>query len=248
MDERPIPTDEYSVRYCAFVDILGFTGVIADLKHGIINHRQLRDILARVHRPSIPPFKERSGDLRTQSISDAVCISATATKEGLASILRDLENLSFSLLEHGYLIRGGLVRGPLYHDATMAFGEALVEAYRMESQVARYPRIMVSKQVADEAKTYQAEDPDFGDFIRQATDGPFDVHILRLLELFRRGTPDAIGVLEMYADFAKPLQARFDASVDEPRHFEKQQWFARYWNEVVERFDGRVPIITGPGF
>ena len=39
---------------------------------------------------------------------------------------------------------------------------------------------MVSKQVADEAKTYQAEDPDFGDFIRQATDGPFYVHILRL--------------------------------------------------------------------
>jgi len=149
MEELPIPTDEYSVRYCAFVDILGFTGVIADLKRGIINHRQLRDILARVHRPSIPPFMERSGDLRTQSISDAVCIY---------------------------------------------------------------------------------------------------VHILRLLELFRRGTPDAIGVVEMYADFAKPLQARFDASVDEPRHFEKQQWFARYWNEVVERFDGRVPIITGPGF
>ena len=105
MDELPIPTDEYSVRYCAFVDILGFTGVIADLKHGIINHRQLRDILARVHRPSIPPFKERSGDLRTQSISDAVCISATATKEGLASILSDLENLSFSLLERRALNR-----------------------------------------------------------------------------------------------------------------------------------------------
>lgn len=137
MEELPIPTDEYSVRYCAFVDVLGFTGVISELKNGTINHRELRDILARVHRPTGTNFElSRRLDIRAQSISDAVCLSAATTKACLRDLFVNLEVLVCNLLKYGYLARGAVVKGRLYHDDKMVFGEALVEAHRLESQIA----------------------------------------------------------------------------------------------------------------
>jgi hypothetical protein len=43
---------------------------------------------------------------------------------------------------------------------------------------------------------------------------------------------------------ASTIQKKFDESVDNPRHFEKVQWFARYWNESV---DHQELFIYGSG-
>jgi len=42
------------------------------------------------------------------------------------------------------LVRGGICRGQLVHNADFILGPALIEAYRLESQTAIYPRIIVS--------------------------------------------------------------------------------------------------------
>jgi hypothetical protein len=47
-------------------------------------------------------------------------------------------------LDIGMLVRGGVTIGKLYHSGGVVFGEALVDAYRLESRVAIYPRIAVS--------------------------------------------------------------------------------------------------------
>jgi hypothetical protein len=39
------------------------------------------------------------------------------------------------------------VRGLLYHDASMVFGEALVRAYELESTIARIPHVIIGKEV-----------------------------------------------------------------------------------------------------
>jgi hypothetical protein len=49
----------------------------------------------------------------------------------------------------GLLVRGGLSRGRLYHRGGVVLGEAMVDAYRLESQVAQYPRVVVSPRVTD---------------------------------------------------------------------------------------------------
>lgn len=54
--------------------------------------------------------------------------------------------------EHSILIRGAITIGDLIHDNQILMGPAMVEAYTMESQVAKYPRIIVcdmAKQVWD---------------------------------------------------------------------------------------------------
>src|SRR5438105_1445070 len=50
-------------------------------------------------------------------------------------------------LDIGMLVRGGVTIGKLYHSGGVVFGEALVDAYRLESRVAIYPRIAVSSRI-----------------------------------------------------------------------------------------------------
>ena len=144
-------------RYCAFVDILGFQGIIHRLSNGDISFQELRDVLNIVH---APPREDQiasfgGSDLRAQSISDAVCLSAATTEAGLSHLFFSLEELSINLLQRGYFVRGAVVKGNLYHDERMVFGSALVEAFKLESEVAHFPRIMVMSDVAGDVWKYQ---------------------------------------------------------------------------------------------
>lgn len=49
----------------------------------------------------------------------------------------------------GMLYRGAAVIGELRHDGAIVFGKGLVEAHRLESKIARYPRIVISSTVMD---------------------------------------------------------------------------------------------------
>jgi hypothetical protein len=76
------------------------------------------------------------------------------------------------------------VRGQLYHDASMVFGEALVRAYELESTIARFPRVVISKEVMGDINRkgtglFSEEKRKFVPFIEQADDGPYYVHVLR---------------------------------------------------------------------
>ena len=72
--------------------------------------------------------------------SDAIAISTKVTLGGLWRMLYSLERLTLEPLAEGYFARGALVRGRLYHDETMAFGDALIKAYSLENNVVRFPR------------------------------------------------------------------------------------------------------------
>jgi hypothetical protein len=140
-------TPSYEDRYCAFIDILGFRNLLRGLR-GSQDAVALRDIMRRIHAPASASTVNWSIDFRAQSISDAVAISTTPL--GLLNILEAIEALAVDLLREGYFIRGALVRGNLYHDEKMVFGEALGRAYELESSIARFPRVIISKEVMDD--------------------------------------------------------------------------------------------------
>jgi hypothetical protein len=171
---------KYEERYCAFVDILGFRGLIAGLGDGSVQLDTIRKLLSQIHEPHDPRFIGLGdNDFQAQSISDAVALSTRLTASGLSSLFDTLCRLSLALLYEGYFARGALCRGRLYHDPKMVFGDALVNAYTLESQVAGYPRIMLTKDVVRDAvgsnlKSY------FFDHIKQADDGPFFLPEARL--------------------------------------------------------------------
>lgn len=75
--------------------------------------------------------------------------------------LLNCEPLLMRFLSNGLLVRGGVAYGDVYYDETknMFFGDAVNRAYRYESMIAQYPRIVIDEYVAKKViKFTKAED------------------------------------------------------------------------------------------
>lgn len=70
--------------------------------------------------------------------------------------LRNCEPLLLKFLSKGLVFRGGVAYGDIFYSErkNMFFGEAINKAYEYESQVARYPRIVVDDYVAKSIENY----------------------------------------------------------------------------------------------
>jgi len=238
----------YQDRYCAFVDILGFRQLIDRLSVEAGQFEALRNLLARVHGARSGNPSELDSDFRAQSISDAVAISTLPTRDGLADMFRALQLLAVDLLVEGYFIRGAVVRASLYHDDRMVFGKALVQAYHFESEVVRYPRIMVARKVRDDIVRFSANSKTRDLFpnakcLKQSSDGPMYLDILQpVVSLLRKDdhpyetlSVDEKARYRQYLSIRDRIQQRYEESMDTPRHFEKVRWFAQYWNDAIPK-------------
>lgn len=144
-----------------------------------------------------------------------------------------------------------MVKGALYHDNQVVFGPALAQAYELESRVALYPRIVITRDIVMEARSFA--DSDFADdeglsYILSSSDGPFYLNVLSHM-IPNLALPDRAErslYLECYRSIAAKLQREYDASVDNPRHFAKHQWFAGYWNQIALEAGSDTPLILGP--
>ena len=61
-------------------------------------------------------------------------------------------NLNFiqkTLANNGILICGGVSAGKLYHKGSIAYGPAFISAYKCESELADYPRIVIDPKIMD---------------------------------------------------------------------------------------------------
>jgi hypothetical protein len=245
-DQESLPP--YQDRYCAFVDILGFRQLIDHLSAVSAQFGSLRSLLARVHGAKSGNPNALGSDFRAQSISDAVAISTLPTREGLGDIFRALELLAVDLLVEGYFIRGAIVRAPLYHDDQMVFGKALVQAYGLESEVVKYPRIMVAREVREDLIRFSATSKTPAAFpsakcLRQSADGPMYLDVLDpVVSLFKKSehpfetlSLDEKTTHKKFLGIRDRIQQRYEEAMDSPRHFEKVKWFAQYWNDVIPK-------------
>lgn len=245
-------SSEYPIRYVAFLDIIGFRGLISLLDGDPSQVSFVRKLLHNVHRPKVEDFQDIfiDSDLRGQSISDAVAISANPTAAGLGHMLVAIQILAIELMEMGFFLRGAVVKGRLYHDAEMVFGDGLVQAYRFESTIARYPRIMIPKRVGLEIEEFLKQGTFkgiFSDAIRESDDGPLYLHVLGRFEEIKELKDDKRKrLLARLIKIRDRIEGRLREAVDEPAHFEKVRWFAAYWNDVFYGVEG-LSKINGPG-
>ena len=233
----------YKQRYVAFVDILAYRQFVLRLRANKRNVEAHRKMLEKLHRP--PNFGTFAGgkraDVRAQSISDAVAISTEVSLEGFFHLSMSLDMLTLDLLAKGFFVRGALVKGHVYHDENMIFGEGLVRAVNLEAEVSRYPRILVERAVVRDYKKYRKKFSHvFEKTLRQADDGPMYLHSLRFAEEMFKTEERDFSELSL---LKKQIERRFTEAMDNPHHFEKVQWFAKYWNSSIpdpDRFGLRI--------
>lgn len=248
-DSRPV----YRRCLTTFLDILGFKQLIRTQSPEFV-HRLLDD-LKRHATPN--DFDKSELDAESLNFSDCVVRSIHVESEhNLTSpqgiLWYELFGLAWIqgcvIYEFGVFPRGAITVGDLYIDAEegIVFGPALNRAYKLESEDAVYPRILIDPELYQYfidnpdlmgASHHDAEtDKEFVDhYVWEDKDGKrflnylSQSHIGDVLEM--------LNVLDVHYD---QIVKAVEACNGNEKALEKYRWVADYHNQVVMLYDEEV--------
>jgi len=163
-DSQLPDTDQNACQehFVAFLDLLGFRdkveGADGDAQQQMLNLlRKLASLRQGDELRYEPPKIFIKPAITT--FSDSVIISYQLDKMRIESGFDEgkvanlilfnfkllLTRITSAALSFGFLVRGGVAVGNLYHAENIVFGKAFLEAYSIESKIAIYPRVVISK-------------------------------------------------------------------------------------------------------
>ncbi|WP_143483759.1 hypothetical protein [Hydrogenovibrio sp. SC-1] len=141
----------YKKRLTAFIDILGFSQLVQEIDIQESNgEERFNSILTLLKELKSREKPENANEaIEITAFSDSIVISVANSKKALFTVLWNVAWLQSSLMKSGYLCRGGISFGELHHKDGIVFGKGLIEAYKIESSLAVYPRIVVSDEIQE---------------------------------------------------------------------------------------------------
>jgi hypothetical protein len=234
-----LPTG-YAPRCVAFIDILGFADKIARIEanerlfsqilaiRSIVDSamQQMQGMAEVVHGPDI--------DTQWTAFSDSIVISMNMGEGhiGLYTLMDSVQRLARQLMLFDAPTRGGICKGLLYHKGDVSFGQAMIDAYRIESQVARWPRIVVHQEIV--ATWFGAFQNGRGlqalrDLIRRDEDG------LHYVDLFHFPPNDSIDNAThiFFTQCRKILESRVNDAGLTLAQWSKNVWLATKYNTAL---------------
>lgn len=188
--------NEYQSCFVAYLDILGFKSKVMDGRKSEALRTTLVEALkfcgafdSGGKKVSGGGEEQRTIDFRSRSFSDSIVFFIREKPRDLSQLLFVVRYLQDKLWENQICLRGAITIGDMHWpdiDDCVTVGPALIKAFRLESKVAIYPRIIISKDLCDyiEGEKNLTAYP-FGikghvkDYIRPDQDG---VHFLDLLK------------------------------------------------------------------
>lgn len=138
----------YENKIVCFLDILGFKGIINETQYDDAKLQQVQDALKflenyKYETDSHNAYINNKDKLITQ-FSDSLIISFSINLEGqFISSLLEMLYIIINLINHGFLVRGGITYGKIVHIGNLVFGPAFIEAYELELS-ASTPRVILS--------------------------------------------------------------------------------------------------------
>lgn len=151
------------VGYVCFLDILGFSQDI-ESNWKAVDSNPLDKLLAI--KAAMPVLDEESAEsmqssgwrsyvCRVNTVSDSITIAFGLEPKliigdmilGLEALLANVREVWSTAIELGYTLRGAIEFGDIYWDENELIGPAFISAYRLESEVARVSRVIVSSKL-----------------------------------------------------------------------------------------------------
>lgn len=151
----------YKNHVVAIVDILGFKDALLDEEKA----KKILDILKKLKNMErvesavtiqtqgtcteiqVSPAITTFSDLIVISVSEENLTGTASWRNAIYEILHIIQYLTRGLLYERFLLRGGITLGKLYHQEGIIFGEGMVDAYNIESKIAKYPRVVASAEL-----------------------------------------------------------------------------------------------------
>lgn len=244
-----------------FIDILGYRNLLntrtTEEIVEIVN--ALRQFAAGDSDEDEPPRRMDEHRLYSQSFSESVSdavvrVRTVDTQSADGAFVLELIDLMHAMIEcvnRGILIRGGMTIGPVHiglNGKGPIFGNGMVRAFKIESEEAVYPRIMIDDAaleayLSDESLWNDGDvDADEArlalEFIAVADDGS---HFVDYLRAAGPGEFDA-GVAGQFEFLQRHRQLIVDnLTIEDQKARRKLVWLANYHNrfivELRERYD-----------
>jgi hypothetical protein len=239
----------HTSSYCAFLDVLGFTQSIKVHTKAGTHNALLQRFNATLEREIGWFDAQKSGtSLAYKTFSDNVLLAHPVDDmledAELGFLVQAIGRYQLRMAVQGFFVRGGLSRGPLYIDISHVFGQALVDAYLLEQEVALDPIVVLDEEVATVAAREVSDFAEHGHpalaALRRRADGRVFVNYLAACIEEVIGEEDAVRVLD--ATLLAAHKANVEAALVEfctvPRVFAKYAWLAEYHNHFCAEVQG----------
>ncbi|HEX7508435.1 MAG TPA: hypothetical protein VF550_16790 [Polyangia bacterium] len=157
-------------------------------------------------------------DMLGTNFSDTFVLSHPADRFAEENVLRMVGQLCIGLLDRGHYTRGAIVRGLVHHTTNVIFGPAVVEAHKLESVVAKYPRVIVSPSAAELFDRKVGLRTDFDGLLYLDLLGPYKGQDIALLRNIRA-----------------QILAKMEADKNDLGRMAKHQWLLNRADESLRR-------------
>jgi hypothetical protein len=152
MSEYDDKNPELKNSVVCFIDILGFREIS---ERAFTDHKG-NDLLAKLNKiisKNIDHIKlNETYDKNIKIFTDNIVIGIPIYDDGeleLGHVLRGFGAYQLSFALKGFFVRGAIDIGKYYCNDNIAFGPALIQAHKLESKEAVYPRIILSNEACN---------------------------------------------------------------------------------------------------
>lgn len=251
---------KYEEQFTAFIDFLGFSEVstrsddstrlkILGLLLSLSTLRGEFDVQSTVEenrkRSQIKPAISTFSDHIVISYPLEPISNDTGFDEHLTAFVlmtqfnRLLTSIAAAALRIGFLVRGGATIGKLYHARGVVFGEALVDAFQIESRTSIYPRVVLSPQITSRRMWIEKQAD-----IMKGDDGLYHFDYFKTLVMGAAIPGDSYGanvktwfedVIGIIARNLTELESRGKLN-----ELAKWTWFAREFRSGLERLNPQL--------
>lgn len=206
--------EKYENCYIAFLDLLGFKELVKNqsceqiLK--IFDEVKSQYIINCGYDKDKKPLVDPS-EIHFKIMSDSICFFISSQLKNSLPVLINLcayFQLRLWRLEPPILVRGGIVKGDIYANNDIMFGTGLTNAYLLEENNAKVPRIIITKETADTCTANEPEKLLMQKFLLRDFDGFYYVDSFAMFYVW--GQND-----ESYPRFCNYIQHILDSTTNE---------------------------------
>lgn len=145
----------YEERLTLFIDFLGFSEIVDKT---VTNSKALHRLIQAMDRLGEIGYSTILPSQRVTQFSDSIVVSYRIIEP--SAVFHLLNAIAFCVVDlagMGYLVRGGVTAGKLFHTRKHVVGPAIIDAYRLESKIANVPRVVIDQNLLEIARKYRDE-------------------------------------------------------------------------------------------
>ncbi len=231
----------YQQRIVSFIDIMGFKTHIGKT----IDNSEYAQKILNVMRKVEGTAKELYDDeflsqynyigKEVSVFSDSIIISYPLVPSALFLVLMDLVHIQLEFMFNGIIFRGGIVIDNLHHKRNIVFGPGMIRAYKLESEFAVYPRVIITDETIEEGLSVGSHNPVeiekeyVYNLLKKDIDGFYFIDYLKQYQELDYEEYYITMMLEAKKLILNELFYETDKHV-----LEKYKWLRKYYNSTID--------------